>query len=117
MALPDVTYADYRAWGGRLSEDAFGASLPHARSAVRGIVWPNVPEGDGQVAAFKAAVCAVADVDVEYGSTGGAGTGGSMTVGSFSVSGPSQGSGYDSDVLRAAMGELVGTGLLYRGVG
>jgi hypothetical protein len=120
MSLPEVTYDDYQAWGGTLAEDAFAASLPHARAAVRDIIGLNVPSGDMQTSAYKAAVCAAVDVDAEYGSTGGAATGGSMTVGTFSVSsgaGSSQAPAYDQDMARAVRGELVGTGLLFQGVG
>lgn len=121
MALPDVAYADYEAAGGALDEGAFAASLAHALAAVRYIIGFNAPETDDEVAAYRAAVCAAVDVDAAYGASGGYGeTGGSLTVGSFSVgSGASGSSGtaYDADMERAVRGALAGTGLLFQGVG
>lgn len=120
MALPEVTYSDYQAWGGQLEEAAFTASLPAGRAAVRRIIGFNVPDGDAQEAAYRAAVCAAADVDAAYGATGGIGeASGGFSIGSFSMAGASSADGaggYDSDMERAIYGELSGTGLLYQGV-
>ena len=121
MALPEVTYADYETWGGTRSEDAFMASLGHARARVREFVWLNEVDTDERVAAFKAAVCAAADVDAAYGSTGGVGeSGGGFSIGSFSMSAASgadaREGAYDRDMSRAIRAELSGTGLLYQGV-
>lgn len=121
MALPEVTYADYASWGGTLDEDAFSASLAHARARVRELVWLNDVDTDERGAAFKAAVCAAVDVDAAYGSTGGVGeSGGGFSIGSFSMSAASgadaRESSYDRDMARAIRAELSGTGLLYQGV-
>ncbi|MBQ9043842.1 MAG: hypothetical protein IJ111_13635 [Eggerthellaceae bacterium] len=121
MALPEVTYADYETWGGTRSEDAFEASIGHARARVREYVWLNEVDTDERAAAFKAAVCAAVDVDAAYGSTGGVGeSGGGFSIGSFSMSAASgadaRGSSYDRDMARAIRAELSGTGLLYQGV-
>lgn len=122
MALPEVTYADYEAWGGALDEDAFDVSVGHARARVRELVWLNEVDTDERAAAFRAAVCAAVDVDAAYGSTGGVGeSGGGFSIGSFSMSAQSgakaQESSYDRDMARAIRAELAGTGLLYQGVG
>ena len=122
MALPEVTYDDYAEWGGTLSEDAFGASLGHARARVREFVYLNEVDTDERIAAFKAAVCAAVDVDAAYGASGGIAEGsGGFTIGSFSMSAQggsgSASSAYDRDMARAIRAELSGTGLLYQGVG
>jgi len=120
MSLPDVAYSDYQAWGGKLGADAFAASLPHAKGAVRRIIGFNVPENETQSAAYVNAVCAAVDVDAAYGATGGIGESApSFTIGSFSYGGGSSADGtsaYDSDMEGAVYGELSGTGLLYQGV-
>ena len=120
MSLPNVAYTDYQAWGGKLGADAFAASLPAAKAAVRLIIGFNVPEGEAQTAAYKNAVCAAVDVDHAYGATGGIGENSpSFTIGSFSYGGGSSSDGrsaYDSDMEGAIYGELSGSGLLYQGV-
>lgn len=125
MALPEVTYQDYQAWGGTLEEGAFSASLRAAVGRVRHVIGFNVPENDDEAAAYANAVCAAVDVDAAYGASGGVGEGAqSLSIGSFSVgSGVSYAnaggfmSEYDQDMLRAIRAELIGTSLLYQGVG
>ena len=122
MALPEVTYADYQAWGGQREAGAFSASLAAAKAAVRRIIGFNVPEGEAQEAAYTNAVCAAVDVDAAYGATAGIGeASGGFTIGSFTYGGRSSASDsaqspYDQDMERVIYGELSGTGLLYQGV-
>lgn len=118
MADVEVAYTFYAdTYGGALEEDGFKASLPHALAEVRRRTWPNDPSRD--LTAYMRAVCAATDVDAAYGSTGGAGALSSITTGTVSMSFGASGSeaSYDADVSRAVEGELVGTGLLFMGVG
>lgn len=118
MAAPEVTYAFYsEGYGGSLNEGGFKAALPHALAVVRGRIWPNDPQDDPD--AYRRAVCAACDVDAAYGFTGGAGTLASVTTGTVSMSfGGSGGTGsYRSDMDAALQGELVGSGLLFMGLG
>lgn len=116
--LPEVGSADYR---GAYTWDEVCAHLPAAVAAVREVMGFNVPEGEEQVAAYKAAVCAALDVDAAYGFSGGVAEGlQSMTLGSFSVAlGQQQGgqSAYEQDMQRAIRRELSGTGLLCQRLG
>lgn len=115
--LPEVGSADYR---GAHTWDEVCAHLPAAVAAVREVMGFNVPEGEEQVAAYKAAVCAALDVDAAYGFSGGVAEGlQSMTVGSLSVTlGLQDGqSVYGQDVQRAIRRELSGTGLLCQRLG
>ena len=119
MGEPEVTFEFYRdSWGGGLAEGDFSSALPRALAAVRGLTWPNVPDA-GSEGAWRRAVCAAVDVDAAYGLTGGTAAVSSATLGSMSVTlgGGQQGSSYDADVARAVRGELVGTGLLFMGIG
>ena len=121
MALPEVTYRDYTDWGGKLSQEAFNASIKAAAARVRYVIGFNVPENADEAAAYRNAVCAAADVDAAYGASGGIGEAQSVRIGSFSIGGadsPSAGmAAYDRDMLQAIRGELMGTSLLYQGVG
>lgn len=118
--LPSVSYIDYQTYDGRLSEEAFAASIRAAEAAVRDVVGFNEPEGDTQEKAYRYAVCAAVDVDSAYGASGGIGEGASgMTIGSFSISGGSDQQGvsaYDLDMRRRIRQELSGSGLLYQGI-
>ena len=116
--MPSVTYGFYRdAYGGRLDEKGFSSALPHALAYVRKRIWPNSPDEDEN--AYMRAVCAACDVDASYGFTGGAGSLQSVTTGTVSMGfgGSGGGSSWEADMASAADGELVGTGLLYMGVG
>lgn len=117
MSEPDVTYGFYRdEYGGRsLGRDDLESALPHARAAVRSLVWPNDPSRDAD--AYRRAVCAACEVDAAYGFTGGAGSLSSVTAGTVSMAFGSGGGSYAEDVARAVRGELAGTGLLYAGMG
>lgn len=118
MAAPEVTYAFYsEGYGGSLSEGGFKAALPHALAFVRGRIWPNDPQDDPD--AYRRAVCAACDVDAAYGATGGAGSLASVTTGTVTMSfgGNGGGSSWEADMARAADGELVGSGLLFMGMG
>lgn len=117
MAAPEVTYAFYsEGYGGSLSEGGFKAALPHALAFVRGRIWPNDPQDDPD--AYRRAVCAACDVDAAYGATGGTGGIASVTTGTVSMSfGADGGSSWETDMARAVDGELVGSGLLYMGLG
>ena len=117
MAAPEVTYAFYsEGYGGSLSEGGFKAALPHALAFVRGRIWPNDPQDDPD--AYRRAVCAACDVDAAYGATGGTGGLVSVTTGTVSMSFGADGwSSRETDMARAVDGELVGSGLLYMGLG
>lgn len=115
--LPEVGSADYK---GAHTWDEVCAHLPAAVAAVREAIGFNVPEGEEQVAAYKAAVCAALDVNAAYGFSGGVAEGlQSMTLGSFSVTlGQQDGqSAYEQDMQRAIRRELSGTGLLCQRLG
>ncbi len=116
--LPEVTESDYHGphqWG------EVSPHLPAAVAAVCELMGFNVPEGEEQVTAYKAAVCSALDVDAAYGFSGGVAEGlQSMTVGSVSLGmgqADAQASAYDRDMRRAIARELRGTGLLYAGLG
>lgn len=118
MAGTKPTYSFYsEQYGGKLDEGGFDAALPHAVSYVRKRIWPNSPEED--MAAYMRAVCAACDVDAAYGFTGGAGSLASVTTGTVNMSfgGNGGGSSWEADMARAADGELVGSGLLFMGMG
>ena len=89
------THEDYLAAGrGELSAEEFKAALPHATAAVRD------------------------EVDAAYGCSGGIMEGGGFTVGSFSWNPGTEGaSTYRSDMEAAVRRELLGTPLLYAGIG
>lgn len=118
MAEPAVTYIFYAGeYGGQLGAEDFSKALPHALAAVRGRIWPNGPERDGR--AWARAVCAACDVDAAHGFTGGTGSLASVTTGTVSMSFGAGGdsTAYEADMRAAIDGELVGTGLLYMGIG
>ena len=118
MADPAVAYAFYSGeYGGQLDEGGFATALPHALAAVRRRIWPNGPDRDE--AAWARAVCAACDVDAAHGFAGGDGPLASVTTGTVSMSfGASGGSSpYEADMRAAIDGELVGSGLLYMGIG
>lgn len=116
--LPEVVSADYH---GAHQWDDVRPHMAHAVAAVRELMGFNVPEGEEQVTAYKAAVCSALDVDAAYGFSGGVAEGlQSMTVGSVSLGmgqADAQASAYDRDMRRAIARELRGTGLLYAGLG
>lgn len=117
MAAPDVAYADFSAlYGDAVGEEAFAASLPHAVALVRDLTHPNEPVGEHQADAWTRAVCAAVAADVETGGGHGAPTG-SLRIGSFSVSGAGSEDGGAKAMADAANRELVGSGLLYMGLG
>lgn len=121
----EVTYEDYRRlYGDQTGEAAFEACLPFAEDVVRELAWPSEPEGEAQEAAWARAVCAAAHADWMLGSGHGVDDAGgvSLSVGSVSLSGGSGGSGASGsatlDAMRSvARRALVGSGLLYAGVG
>lgn len=121
----EVTYEDYRrTYGDQTGEAAFEACLPFAEDVVREMTWPNEPDGEAQEASWRRAVCAAAHADWMLGSGHGVDDagGGSISVGSVSLSGGSGGAGSSGsatlDAMRSvARRALVGSGLLYAGVG
>lgn len=118
MSAPTVTYAFYaNQYGGTLDEGGFKAALPHALAYVRGRIWPNDP--NEAIRAWRMAVCAACDVDASYGFSGGSGSLASVTTGTVSMSfgGQDGGGSWDADMARAVDGCLVGTGLLFMGLG
>lgn len=118
MTTVSVTYGFYTGeYGGTLDKGGFDAALPHALAYVLGRVWPNDP-GEAPEA-YRRAVCAACDVDAAYGFTGGTGSLASVTTGTVSMSfgGSGGGSTWEADMARAVDGELVGSGLLFMGLG
>lgn len=116
--MASVTYAFYRdSYGGRLNEGGFNSALPHAMAYVRRRIWPNRPMQ--AIRAWRMAVCAACDVDASYGFSGGSGSLASVTTGTVSMSfgGQDGGSSWEADMARAVDGCLVGTGLLFMGLG
>ena len=119
MSVPTVTYAFYsEEYDGELSEKDFNSALGHTIAYVALRIWPNDPNNAAE--AYMRAVCAACDVDAQYGFTGGAGSLASVTTGSVSMnfgSGSSGGSSWATDMCHAVDGELVGSGLLFMGLG
>lgn len=121
MPLPEVTYSDYQAWGGTCEVEAFTASLPHAKAAVREVIGFNEPQDAKDQAAYTRAICSAVDVDQAYGASGGIGERvSSVTLGKFSASLSSGADGgaspYDADMRRSITAELTGSTLLYQGL-
>ncbi len=122
MALPTVTYTDYKECGGCLSEEDFTLSLKAARAYVRYLIGFNEPEDEAQESDYIRAVCAACDVDAAYGHSSGIGEGlSSFSIGSVSfganASSSDSANGYQDDMRRAVSLELSTSGLLYQGVG
>lgn len=116
MGTRAPTYEDYLAAGRReLSAEEFEAALPHATAAVRDLIFPNEPDGSEE---WARAVMAACEVDAAYGCSGGIMEGGGFTVGSFSWN-PGTGieGSYRRDMQAAVQSELLGTPLLYQGLG
>lgn len=116
MAAPDVAYADFSAlYGNAVGEEAFAASLPHAVALVRDLTHPNEPVGEHQADAWTRAVCAAVAADAETGGGHGLGVSG-FRIGSYSQF--AGGGTNPGETMRAAAArELVGSGLLYMGLG
>ena len=82
---------------------------------VRDLIFPNEPDGSEE---WARAVMAACEVDAAYGCSGGIMEGGGFTVGSFSWNPGTEGaSTYRSDMEAAVRRELLGTPLLYAGIG
>lgn len=109
-------YEDYRAAGrGELTAEEYKAALPHALAWVRELIFPNEPDGSEE---WARAVMAACEVDAAYGCSGGVMEGGGFTVGSFTWSpGTGDASTYRSDMEAAIRRELLGTPLLFSGIG
>lgn len=119
--LPSLTYAEYQKLGGSLSQEEFSNSYMAAQAWVRYYVGFNAVETQEQIDAVKSTIAQAIAVDHAYGASGGIGEGaGSLSIGSFSVSGGgSQESGtssYQHDMQAAIYIGLSGTGLLYGGL-
>lgn len=109
MNKPDFKFYQEQ-YGGDASEATFDRCLEPALAHVNWLIGFNEVTED-TAKAYMFAVCSVIDVRAEFGS-GGVG----FSIGSFSVN------GVDRQTVNAAMTEaaqkfLVGTGLLYQGVG
>ncbi len=79
---------------------------------------PEAKAADEQPAKGKAEKPAACEVDAAYGCSGGIMEGGGFTVGSFSWNPGTEGaSTYRSDMEAAVRRELLGTPLLYAGIG
>lgn len=121
MTPPRLTYARYRALGGRLMVDAFTDSLGAAEARVRAETSPNLPRDEWEREAWDRAVRAAVEVDSAYGASGGVGeSASSVSIGGFSATYRREGGSgplpYDRDMRAAIRRELCGTSLLYRGV-
>lgn len=119
MAVPEVTYEAFKAlYGEAVTEAMFGRCLPFAESLVRELCFPNEPEDEGQEDAWGRAVCAAVMADASRGGGHGFDDSASFTLGKFSTSGGGDGAGGTVYAARcAAKRELVGSGLLYMGIG
>lgn len=110
MGAFDPNYEEYKAFGGTLESATFSSLLPKASALVRDLEFPN--EATDQTAeAHKRAVCAAVSAMGESQAY----AGGGFSIGSFSVSG----GGYSESVQAvadAARRELVGSGLLFKGM-
>lgn len=101
-----VTYGDYRALGGALDEQSFGASLLYAQAEVDSLIGMNEVTNES---AYKRAVClAVNACDEASDAT-------SVSIGSFSTSIAQPLSKRDA-VRQAAMAVLGPTGMTYAGL-
>lgn len=110
MGAFDPDYEEYKAFGGTLESKTFSALLPKASALVRDLEFPNEPS-DSSAEAHKRAVCAAVSAFGESQAY----AGGGFSIGSFSVSG----GGYSESVQAvadAARRELVGSGLLFKGM-
>ena len=121
MAAPATTYGHFQAmYGDACGQDGFSACLPFAEALVRDMCWPNEPEGCAQEDAWRRAVCAAVAADAALGAGHGLDDADGFTIGSFSVSGSGGASGpsaTEAAMRGAARRELVGSGLLYMGLG
>lgn len=109
MNAPDVKFYQEQ-YGGDASEATFNSCLRPALAHVNWLIGFNeVTEETAQ--AYMFAVCSAIDARAEFGS-GGVG----FSIGSFSVSGIDRQT-VDAAMTDAAKKYLVGTGLLYQGVG
>ena len=109
MYKPDYKfYAEI--YGGQAAEATFDSCLQPALAHVNWLIGFNEVTNE-TAEAYKMAVCSVVDARAEFGS-GGVG----FSIGSFSVSGIDRQT-VDAAMTDAAQKYLVGTGLLYQGVG
>ena len=103
-------------YGGALPAEAFAEALPAAVRCVGALTGArDVREewDEGEVCAWRRAVCAGADAYAEYGE----GRVGGFSIGSFSVTNYRDEGTTGSEVAReAALAELAGTGLCFSGV-
>lgn len=110
MGAFDPNYEEYKAFGGTLESATFSSLLPKASALVSDLEFPNEPS-DSSAEAHKRAVCAAVSAFGESQAY----AGGGFAIGSFSVSG----GGYSESVQAvadAARRELVGSGLLFKGM-
>ncbi|MDO4427890.1 MAG: hypothetical protein Q4B91_00035 [Atopobiaceae bacterium] len=108
-----VTYEFYsRAYGGGLSEAAFGLTLPAAERHVRWLVSAKEPS-DSELVAYQRAVCAAVDAFAEFGE----GQVGGFALGDFKVTHYEDEDTTGEEIATAdALKELVGTSLVFCGV-
>lgn len=121
MSLPHLTYDEYKGLGGKLEEEDFKTSYLTARSWVNYYCGANEAETQDQSDAVKRALASVVEVDSVYGASRGIGEGvGSMTIGSFSISGNTPveigATNYQMDMKQVIYMHLSGTGLLFGGI-
>lgn len=116
MAKP-VAYEDMvKVFGEACSKAAYERCLPFAEDFVADMCWPNVPEDEAEEEAYARAVMVATIADASSG--GGHGMEpDSFTIGSFSMSGGSGGSQTEAAMRKAVRRVLVGTNLLYAGLG
>ena len=108
-----VTYQFYKdVYGGGLSESAFGLALPAAARHVRWLVGGTEPS-DGELEAYRRAVCAAVDAFAEFGE----GQVGGFSLGDFKVTHyEDEGTTGEEIATADALKELVGTSLAFSGV-
>ena len=109
----EVTYEFYsQAYGGGLSESAFGLALPAALRHVRWLVGGAEPDDD-ELVAYQRAVCAACDAFAEFGE----GQVGGFALGDFKVTHyEDEGTTGEEIATAEALKELVGTSLAFSGV-
>lgn len=121
MKMPALSYTEYQSFGGKLTEESFKDSYMAAQAWVRYYCGFNEAETEDEINAVKQTVAAAIAVDNAYGASGGVGeSAGSLSIGSFSISGggsqESGASSYQQDMKRVIYMGLSGTGLLFGGL-
>lgn len=111
MAWAELTYTRYQQLGGTVDEQTFNICSKPCLHAVKAACYPNEPEPWQQEAAEQAIVAAI-EYDASTGMTHGAGGGGSLRIGDFSLGAVPDATAWKAGIKAAIADVLVGTGLL-----